>query len=210
MFGAGPVGLLAAYSSLLRGAAKVFVVDKEDDRLALAERIGAEAVNIADGDPVDAIVEATRGKGVDRGIEAVGYQAHDPSGEEHPEMVLDNLVKVVRSTGGIGVVGVYMPSDPGADQELAKDGRYAFQYGTLFTKGQSMGTGQCPVARYNRILRDLIISGRARAVVHRLARGRPGRGSGRLREVRPAGRRVHQGSVAPGGLTARRARPHPA
>ncbi len=162
VFGAGPVGLLAAYSSLLEGAARVFVADKEKDRLALAAGIGAEPVDLAAGDPVDQITEATGGRGVDRGIEAVGYQAHDPTGEEHPEMVLDSLVALVRSTGGIGVVGVYMPEDPGAANALAKEGRYAFQYGTFFTKGQTMGTGQCPVARYNRHLRDLIVSGRAR------------------------------------------------
>lgn len=161
VFGAGPVGLMAAHSAFIRGAARVFVVDKESDRLALAQKIGAVPVNLADGDPVRQIVEATHGRGVDRGVEAVGYQAHDPTGQEHPEMVLDNLVKVVRSTGAIGVVGVYTPEDPGAANELAKQGRYAFDYGTFFTKGQRMGTGQCPVARYNRHLRDLIVAGRA-------------------------------------------------
>ena len=75
--------------------------------------------------------------------------------------MLDNLVQVVRSTGGIGVVGVYMPSDPGASSDLAKEGRIPWTYGQFFTKGQSMGTGQCPVMRYNRHLRDLIIAGRA-------------------------------------------------
>jgi glutathione-independent formaldehyde dehydrogenase len=161
VFGAGPVGLMAAHSAYLRGASRVFVVDKEADRLALAQKIGAEPVNLAQGDPVGQILERTAGRGVDRGVEAVGYQAHDPTGQEHPEMVLDNLVEVVRSTGGIGVVGVYMPQDPGAANDLAKEGRYAFEYGTFFTKGQQMGTGQAPVARYNRELRDLIISGRA-------------------------------------------------
>jgi glutathione-independent formaldehyde dehydrogenase len=39
--------------------------------------------------------------------------------------------------------------------------RIAFDYGTFFTKGRRMGTGQCPVMRYNRHLRDLIVSGRA-------------------------------------------------
>ena len=99
--------------------------------------------------------------GVDRGVEAVGYQAHDSTGTEHPELVLDNLVNSVRTTGGIGVVGVYMPSDPGAATDSAKEGRIGFQYGTFFTKGQSMGTGQAPVKRYNRQLRDLIITGQA-------------------------------------------------
>lgn len=161
VFGAGPVGLLAAHSAYLRGASRVFVVDKEPDRLALAQKIGAEPVDLGDGDPVAQIRDATGGIGVDRGVEAVGYQAHDPTGEEHPEMVLDNLVQVVRSTGAIGVVGVYMPSDPKAANDLARHGRVAFDYGTHFTKGQRMGTGQCPVKRYNRHLRDLIITGRA-------------------------------------------------
>lgn len=95
-------------------------------------------------------------------VEAVGYQAHDPSGDEHPELVLDNLVKVVRTTGAIGVIGVYMPQDPGAATEGAKQGRIGWDYGTFFTKGQRMGTGQAPVKRYNRELRDLIIAGRAK------------------------------------------------
>jgi glutathione-independent formaldehyde dehydrogenase len=160
VFGAGPVGLLAAHSAFLRGAARVFVVDKEPDRLKLAESIGAEAIDFSRGDPVEQITDANGGT-VDRGVEAVGYQAHDPTGTEHPELVLDNLVKVVRTTGAIGVVGVYVPQDPGAANDLAKEGRVAFDYGTFFTKGQRMGTGQCPVKRYNRELRDLIIAGRA-------------------------------------------------
>ncbi len=43
----------------------------------------------------------------------------------------------------------------------AKEGRIAFDYGTAFTKGISIGSGQCPVKAYNRELRDLIILGRA-------------------------------------------------
>ena len=80
---------------------------------------------------------------------------------EHPALVLDNLIGSVRTTGGIGVVGVYVPEDPGAATTGAQAGRIAFDYGTFFTKGQSMGTGQAPVRRYNRQLRDLIITGRA-------------------------------------------------
>ena len=157
IFGAGPVGLLAAMSANIRGASQTFVVDFHADRLALAERIGSTAINLADGDVVEAIMDATDGFGVDCGVEAVGYQAHDPAGQEHPGMVLDNLVNVVRATGSIGVVGVYEPEDPGASSEGAKDGRYGFDFGTAFTKGISIGTGQCPVKKYNRYLRDLII-----------------------------------------------------
>jgi threonine dehydrogenase-like Zn-dependent dehydrogenase len=119
------------------------------------------AVSIDGGDPAEQIVDATGGMGADCGVEAVGYQAHDPAGDEHPELVMDWLVKSVRTTGRLGVIGVYMPQDPGAATEEAKDGRIAFDFGRLFQKGQSLGTGQCPVKRYNEQLRDLIIAGRA-------------------------------------------------
>ena len=161
IFGAGPVGLMAAHSAALRGASQIFVVDKELDRLALAQTFGATPVDISDGDPVQAIIDATDGFGVDCGVEAVGFQAHDASGHEHPELVLDNLVSAVRATGRIGVVGVYVPEDPEAATEGAKEGRVGFDFGSAFEKGIAIGTGQCPVKRYNRELRDLIIRGKA-------------------------------------------------
>lgn len=160
VFGGGPVGLMAAHSALIRGASEVFVVDKVGDRLKLAESIGATPIDFSAGDPVEQILDKTGGLGTDRGVEAVGFQAHDRGGEEHPELTLDNLVNVVRTTGGIGVVGVYVPEDPGLDEPERAD-RVGWQYGTFFTKGQSMGTGQAPVKRYNRQLRDLIITGKA-------------------------------------------------
>jgi glutathione-independent formaldehyde dehydrogenase len=160
VFGGGPVGLMAAHSAQIMGASEVFVVDKQADRLKLADSIGAIGVDFSQGDPVEQILDKTGGVLLDRGVEAVGFQAHDSQGEEHPEITLDNLVNVVRTTGGIGVVGVYVPEDPGLDDPTSAD-RVDWQYGTFFTKGQSMGTGQAPVKRYNRQLRDLIISGRA-------------------------------------------------
>jgi glutathione-independent formaldehyde dehydrogenase len=162
VFGGGPVGLLAAHSARIRGASEVFVVDQHADRLDLARQIECTPIDFSVGDPVEQIMDATHGHGADCGVEAVGWQAHDDTGEEHPEMVLDNLVKVVKAHGGIGVVGVYVPEDEGAPNELAAQGRVAFDYGTFFTKGQRMGTGQAPVKRYNRQLRDLITAGVAK------------------------------------------------
>jgi glutathione-independent formaldehyde dehydrogenase len=52
-----------------------------------------------------------------------------------------------------------MPQDAGAATDQAKEGRIPFQHGQSFTQGQRMGTGQCAVKRYNRQLRDLIITG---------------------------------------------------
>lgn len=162
IMGGGPVGLMAAHSARLRGAREVFVVDQHADRLDLVRQIDCTPIDFSQGDPVDQILDATRGEGVDRGVEAVGWQAHDHGGEEHPEMTIDNLVRVVKVHGGIGVVGVFVPEDPGAPNEAASQGRIGWDFGTFFTKGQHMGTGQAPVKRYNRQLLDLILAGRAR------------------------------------------------
>jgi threonine dehydrogenase-like Zn-dependent dehydrogenase len=69
---------------------------------------------------------------------------------------VNSLIQAVRPTGRIGVVGVFVPEDPGAADDLAKEGKSAFDFGTFFFKGRSMGTGQANVKQYNRALRNLI------------------------------------------------------
>ncbi|MCA1185976.1 MULTISPECIES: glutathione-independent formaldehyde dehydrogenase [unclassified Saccharopolyspora] len=161
VYGAGPVGLMAGYSALLQGASQVFVVDRHRDRLRLAEQMGAIAVDDSDGDPARQVLDLTDGRGADRGCECVGYQAHDPQGAEHPEMTMNSLVNSVRFTGGIGAVGIFLPSDPGSPDRLEQDGKLAFEMGSFWFQGQRIGTGQAPVKAYNRRLRDLIHHGRA-------------------------------------------------
>ena len=161
VYGGGPVGQMAAYSSLLKGASRVFVVDRVPSRLDLASKIGAIPVDYSDVDPIEVIHEQTDGDGTDKGIDAVGYQATVSEGEEQPAVVLNQLVETVRATGMIGVVGLYVPSDPGAPNEDAAEGKLLFRIGKFFEKGQRMGTGQANVKAYNRQLRDLIVAGRA-------------------------------------------------
>jgi threonine dehydrogenase-like Zn-dependent dehydrogenase len=156
IYGAGPVGLMAAMSARLRGADQVFVVDVQPDRLKLVEALDATPIDDSDGDAVQQVLDATRGEGADRGVEAVGYQAHDHEGHEAPGVTINNLIQAVRPTGRIGVIGVFVPEDPNASDNLAKEGKFAFDFGTFFFKGQSMGTGQANVKRYNRQLRNLI------------------------------------------------------
>ncbi|MFJ8791949.1 glutathione-independent formaldehyde dehydrogenase [Streptomyces sp. NPDC102462] len=163
VFGAGPVGLMAAYSALLRGASQVFVVDRVPERLAKAAEIGAVPIDFSQGDPTEQIKEQTRGEGTDKGVDAVGYQAQAPdASHEEPAVVLNTLVETVRPTGMLGIPGLYVPSDPGGPDEHAKHGQLLVSIGRMFEKGQQMGTGQCNVKQYNRQLRDLIISGRAK------------------------------------------------
>lgn len=162
VMGGGPVGLMAAYSALLMGAAEVFVVDKVPDRLRLAESIGAHPIDFSKGDPVEQIKEQTDGMGTDRGVDAVGYQATGKGGEEHPAAVLNSLVEVVRPTGMIGVIGLYLSKDPGAPDEQSGRGELLFKVGKFFEKGLRMGTGQANVKAYNEYLRNLIMAGRAK------------------------------------------------
>jgi glutathione-independent formaldehyde dehydrogenase len=161
IFGSGPVGLMAALSATIRGASKVMVVDRHPDRLRLAESIGAIAIDDSKVDPVQAVLEETMGLGADNGCECVGYQAHDPEGREHPNDTLNKLVQSVRFTGRIGSIGVFVPQDPGGVDDLAKHGQVAFDYGMYWFKGQHIGSGQAPVKRYNRQLRDLIAADKA-------------------------------------------------
>jgi threonine dehydrogenase-like Zn-dependent dehydrogenase len=170
VYGAGPVGLMAAYSAKLQGASDIYVVDRVEDRLDLAaEHCDATTVNFEDHDPVEEIVQMTGG-GTDKGVDAVGYQAVEADvdsddaykpANENPAVVLNQLIRTVRATGKIGVVGLYVPEDPGAPDDSAAEGRLGIDFGKLFEKGQSFGTGQCNVKAYNRRLRDMIIEGRA-------------------------------------------------
>jgi threonine dehydrogenase-like Zn-dependent dehydrogenase len=170
IYGAGPVGTMAAYSAKLQGASEIYSVDRVPSRLELAEEhCDAIPINFEEGDPVEQIKDR-HGGGVDKGVDAVGYQAIDSDKEgdsaydparENPAIVLNNLIQTVRPTGQLGIVGLYVPSDPGAPDQMSGEGRLGIDFGKLFEKGQKLGTGQCDVKRYNRRLRDMIIEGRA-------------------------------------------------
>jgi glutathione-independent formaldehyde dehydrogenase len=188
VFGAGPVGLLTAYCSLLKGASEVYVVDSVAERMEKAEELGAIPVDFSAGDPVEqifALRKKNRGiqqslrpgeekmKGVDCAIDAVGYQARndDNPDQEKATQVLENCLKVVNATGHVGMIGVYIAPDPGAKGEDAKRGVYKFPIADFFDKGVTMGSGQAPVKKYNEYLRDLIVNGRAKPsqiVSHRI------------------------------------------
>ena len=156
IYGAGPVGLMAASSAVLKGASMVMVVDTHKDRLQLAEKLGAVAIDDTEGSGVERIMELTGGKGADCGCECVGYQCCNMHREEVSNLTMNNLVATVKATGGIGVVGVFVPEDPGAKDKLQKRGQMAFDFGKFWFKGQRMGTGQANVKAYNRLLSRLI------------------------------------------------------
>lgn len=179
VFGAGPVGLLSAYSSLLKGASEVYVVDFVKERLQKVEEMGATPVDLSKGNPVEKIKKLRRKnkalqeslrpgeekmEGVDCVIDAVGYQARDDENpdKEKPTQVIENAIELVNATGSIGMIGVYIAPDPGAKNESAKKGIFPFPLADYFDKGITIGSGQAPVKKYNEYLRDMIINGRAK------------------------------------------------
>ena len=100
---------MAAYSAILRGASNVFVVDHVPERLEAAKKIGCVPIDFTTGDAVDQIIEINGGM-VDRAVDAVGYQAVDKSGStEVPNIVLENMIRVTRACGGLGIPGLYVP-----------------------------------------------------------------------------------------------------
>ena len=109
MFGAGPVGLMAAYSAVLRGASRVYVVDRVPERLQAAKKVGCIPIDFSQGDAVDSIIKDNDGM-VDRSVDAVGYQAVNTGGStEQPNIVLENMIRVTRACGGLGIPGLYVP-----------------------------------------------------------------------------------------------------
>jgi L-iditol 2-dehydrogenase len=70
ILGAGPIGLLLLQVARLAGAAPIYVIDQFAWRLELAARYGAYPINFAEVDPVQTVMQATGGRGVDVALEA--------------------------------------------------------------------------------------------------------------------------------------------
>ena len=161
IYGAGPVGLMAALSASIKGASKIMVVDNHKDRLVLAEKMGAIPIDFSKAPAVDQVLELTKGLGADKGCECVGYQCCDKHETEHSNITMNELVMSVKATGSIGVVGVFVPKDPKSKEPLQQEGHMDFNFGNFWMKGQSIATGQANVKSYNRQLSTLISAGKA-------------------------------------------------
>lgn len=77
IFGAGPVGFMAAASARLLGAERIFMVDEHAYHLEFARiTYGVEPINFNDiDDPAGAVIERTDFRGVDASIDAIGFEA---------------------------------------------------------------------------------------------------------------------------------------
>jgi glutathione-independent formaldehyde dehydrogenase len=162
--GAGPVGLAAAYSAQLLGAAAVIVGDRIPERLEQARSFGCETVDITQGDPKDQIEQILGVPEVDAAVDAVGFEARG-HGEGHeqeaPATVLNSVMDLTRAAGKIGIPGLYVTGDPGAVDEDAKEGSLSIRIGLGWAMSHSFTTGQCPVMRYHHGLMQMILNDKA-------------------------------------------------
>jgi len=99
VFGAGIIGLLAIQALRAAGCGRLFAVDIRQQRLELAQRLGADSALCAQGANVSAdIRRLTGGAGADAAIEAVGV----------PQTVTQ-AINSVRKGGRVALVGNVSP-----------------------------------------------------------------------------------------------------
>lgn len=160
--GAGPVGLAAAASARLLGAAVVIVGDINPARLEHARKVGFETVNLfLDASLGDQVAQLLRTNEVDCAVDAVGFEArghgHDGARTEAPATVLNSLMEITRAAGKIGIPGLYVTEDPGSSDKAAQTGSLSIRFGLGWAKSHSFFTGQTPVMKYNRALMQAIL-----------------------------------------------------
>jgi threonine dehydrogenase-like Zn-dependent dehydrogenase len=137
VFGAGPVGLLALQTAHLFGPSRVFVVDRVDYRLKLAEELGGVPVRLDRGDPAEQLRAQTRGRGPDAVLECVGH-----------ETPFAQAIQAVRAGGTVSSVGVYVESSIG------------FPAREAFFKDLTLRMGICNARSFIAPLMPLIQTGR--------------------------------------------------
>jgi S-(hydroxymethyl)glutathione dehydrogenase/alcohol dehydrogenase len=147
VFGAGPVGLLAAQSAWLMGAGRVIVVDHLEYRLEKARTfVPAETINFAEVDDVVVLLkQLTDHLGPDVAIDAVGAEAdgnllmHVSSAKLKLQggspVALNWAIDSVRKGGTVSVMGAYGPLFS------------AVKFGDALNKGLTLRMNQCPVKR---------------------------------------------------------------
>jgi threonine dehydrogenase-like Zn-dependent dehydrogenase len=157
VWGCGPVGQFAIRSAFLLGAAKVIAIDREPERLRMAEAAGAITVNSEDDDVLDHLKVLTGGRGPDAAIDAVGMEAHGSAYDDVKQAMkletdrpyaLRQAMRAVRKSGVLSVPGVY-------GGFLDK-----IPFGAVFNKGVTMRMGQTHMQRYLRPLLKLVEDGK--------------------------------------------------
>jgi threonine dehydrogenase-like Zn-dependent dehydrogenase len=171
IFGAGPVGIMAAKSAWLRGASRVLIVDTQPYRLDKARQTAhCETILWDEGSKqvIEQIRALTGGYGADVCVEAVGFEPDRNlldrakavvNFEKGSDKVLEACMSAVKRGGYVTVLGVYAtPFDN-------------FPIGQFFDKGITLRGGQAPAHKHIDLLMSHVAEGRVRLddiITHRL------------------------------------------
>lgn len=156
--GAGPVGLACAASCQLLGAACVIVGDMKKERLAQAQSFGCQTIDLSTITSMHEAIEQIIGvPEVDAAIDCVGFEARSDANTEQAATVLNTMMEVARAGSSVGILGLYVPADPGAHDKNAREGTLGIRIGLGWAKSLSFTTGQTPVMRYHRQLMNCIL-----------------------------------------------------
>jgi threonine dehydrogenase-like Zn-dependent dehydrogenase len=200
IFGAGPVGLMAAACARMLGAEKIFMIDHHQYRLDFASQVyGTIGINFDEvDDPAELIIQQTNYRGVDASIDAVGFEAKGSAVETalttlkietSSGEVLRQSIAATRRGGVISVPGVYSGFIHG------------FLFGDAFDKGLSFKMGQTHVHAYLPELLNFIEEGKltpADIITHRMNLEEAARGYEIFNNKEEDCRKV---ILTPGGLT---------
>lgn len=158
IFGAGPVGLMAAACARMLGAERIFMVDEERYRLDFAvSAFDVIPVDFSATDPSEFILEQTAGRGVDASIDAVGFEAKGSTTETvlsalkletSSGEVVRQCITATRRGGVVSIPGVYAGFI------------HAFLIGDAFDKGLTLAMGQTHVQKYLPELLNFIEDGK--------------------------------------------------
>src|SRR5580698_9950131 len=102
--GAGPVGMAAAASARILGAALVMIGDMNAERLKHAESVGFTPIDLTKSVNLGELIAAVVGEPeVDAAVDAVGFEARaqGKDGAEAPATVLNSLMSIVTEAGAI-------------------------------------------------------------------------------------------------------------
>ncbi|HET8593180.1 MAG TPA: alcohol dehydrogenase catalytic domain-containing protein [Solirubrobacterales bacterium] len=135
ILGMGPVGLCAVQAARAAGASAVVAIDTVEDRLRMAESLGATAVHLTEGDPRGEVKRLTEGRGVDLAVDAVG----------HPD-ALDLALRLARKAGTVSATGVYAE-------------RVEVHMGLLWIKAITLTSGHANVIKHLDRVLELLSSG---------------------------------------------------
>lgn len=172
IFGAGPVGIMAAKSAWLRGASRVFIVDVLQYRLDKAALATNAETLLWDDDGPESVIEqiraVTNNRGADVCVDAVGFEPKRNVAEKAKAVlnlesgsikVLEACMSAVRRGGIVSVLGVY-----GTKYDN-------FPLGQFFDKGIILKGGQAPAHKHIDKLLKYVEEGKVRLddiITHRL------------------------------------------